>query len=284
MTLVRRHLTVVAALVLALATGVALGAGPLSHESLLPTTAAPAPEPAERSTGPDGDEVAAAMAPSLYGSRLEGRTVALLSTPGTDPATLDALTEGVEAAGGAVTGRWTAGESLVGPGEKTLVDTLGSQLLDQLDGRGADANAAAYERMGQLLGTAIASRQPEGVAPGPDALTIRQSLDAASLLAHGRGTPRRAPLVLVVLGEDLDDHVVGDLVEGLTSRASGVVVAAPAGSADLEVLAEPGTVTTVAGVAGDLGRLAAVLALARADRAPGRAFGASGSDPLLPLR
>jgi hypothetical protein len=282
-TLVRRHLSGAIGLLLALATGIALGAGPLSKESLLPTTAAPAPA-AQAAAGPDGDEVAAAAAPGLYGTRLEGRTVALLSTPGVDSATLDALTTGIEAADGSVTGRWTAGESLVGPGEKTLVDTLGSQLLDQLEGRGADEDAAAYERMGQLLGTAIATREPAGLVPGPDALTVRQSLDAASLLGlDGRATPRRAPLVLVVLGDDLDDYVVRDLVSGLASRASGVVVTGPEEAADLDVLAESGEVTTVDGVGGDLGQLAAVLALARVEKAPGRSFGASGSDALLPL-
>lgn len=282
-TFVRRHLSGAIGLLLALATGIALGAGPLSKETLLPTTSAPAPA-AEAAAGPDGNEVAAAAAPTLYGTRLEGRTVALLSTPGVDSATLDALTTGIEAADGSVTGRWTAGESLVGPGEKTLVDTLGSQLLDQLDGRGADEDAAAYERMGQLLGTAIATREPAGLVAGPDALTIRQSLDAASLLGlDGRATPRRAPLVLVVLGDDLDDYVVRDLVSGIASRASGAVVAGREEAADLAVLAESGEVTTVDGVGGDLGQLAAVLALARVEKAPGRSFGASGSDALLPL-
>jgi hypothetical protein len=89
--------------------------------------------------------------------------------------------------------------------------------------------------------------------------------------------------VLVVLGDDLDDYVVRDLVSGLASRASGVVVAGPEEAADLDVLAESGEVTTVDGVGGDLGQLAAVLALARVEKAPGRSFGASGSDALLPL-
>ncbi len=189
----------------------------------------------------------------------------------------------MESADGSVAARWTAGSSLVGAGEKALVDTLGSQLQEQLDGRGADADAAAYERMGQLLGTAIASRKPEGEAPGPDVLTIRQSVDAASLLTHDGGMPRRAPLLLVVLGDDLDDYVLEGLLDGLASRASGVVVAAPEGAADLAVAAESGEVITVDGVGSDLGRLASVLALARTEKDPGGSFGMSGSDGPLPL-
>jgi hypothetical protein len=280
---VRRHLALVAALVLVLATGIALGAGPLSRERLLPTTAEQAPAAPGADTGAQADRVAAEVAPALLRGRLSGRGVALLSTPGVDKATLGAIGDAVEQAQGTVVGRWSAGSSLVGPGEKTLVDTLGEQLLEQLDGRGAAAGAASYERMGQLVATAVASRTPQGEVAGPDALTIRQSLDAASLLRADRDDARRAPLLLVVLGDDLDDHVVEGLVSGLAARTSGLVVAGPAGADDLDVLAGTGTLTTVDGVDGDLGRLAAVLALTRVEDEPVGSFGASGSDGTLPL-
>lgn len=283
MSAVRRHLAFVAALVLVLATGIALGAGPLSHERLLPTAATPAPATPEGGAGPEGDLVAGDAAPALLRGRLSGRGVALLSTPGVERDTLDALADHVERAGGSVTARWSAGRSLVGPGEKTLVDTLGEQLLEQLDGRGADVDAASYDRMGQLVATAVATRTPDGAVAGPDAVTIRQSLDAASLLTADREQPRRSPLLLVVLGDDLDDHVVEGLVTGLAARTSGVVVAGDEAGGDLAVLASADAVTTVDGVDGELGRLAAVLALTRAEDEPGGSYGASGSDSTLPL-
>lgn len=283
MSAVRRHLALVAALVLALATGIALGAGPLSHERLLPTVAAPAPAAPEGAVGVEGDAVAADVAPTLLRGRLTGRGVALLSTPGVGRDTMASLADDVERAGGTVTARWSAGTSLVGAGEKTLVDTLGEQLLEQLDGRGADPDAVSYDRMGQLVASAVATRTPEGAVAGPDALTIRQSLDAASLLRADGDEPRRAPLLLVVLGDDLDDHVVEGLVTGLAARTSGVVVAAASGGGDLEVAASTGAVTTADGVDGDLGRLAAVLALGRVEDEPGGSYGASGSDSTLPL-
>lgn len=283
MTLVRRHLVGAVALVMALAIGIALGSGPLSHESLLPSGAEPAPPRAKVDTGPTGDDVAAAAAPAVYSARLEGRTVALLSTPGVDGETLDALQAGIEASNGSVTARWTAGQALVGAGEKALVDTLGSQLLEQLHGRGADPAASAYERMGQLIGTAIATRDPDGAVPGAEATTIRQSIGAASLLGYGGGVPRQAPLVLLVLGDDLDDNIVEGLVSGIAARASGVVVAAPGRDSDLSTIEDLGTVTTVDGVSGATGRLAAVLALARAEENPGGSYGASGADGVLPL-
>jgi hypothetical protein len=284
MRLVRRHLVVAAALVLALATGVALGAGPLSHEALLPSSAEPAPRPAEQQPDATADELAEAAAPRVLAGKLADRPVALLATPGVDPAVLDALTDDVAAAQGAVVSRWRAGESLVSAREKALVDTLGSQLLEQLrDSRIADPEASAYERMGQLVGTAIASRGKQGAPPERDVLTIRQSIDAASLLSTDADEARVAPLVLVVLGDDLDDHVAADLLAGIAARASGVVVAAGERDGDLAVLDGLGTVTTVDGVTGAAGRLGAVLALARAEKRPGGSYGASGSDGLLPL-
>lgn len=284
MTLVRRHLVGAVSLVMVLAIGIALGSGPLSHESLLPSSAPQAqPRVADEPSGPSGDDVAAAASAGLYGARLEGRSVALLSSPGVEGSTLDALVNGIEAADGSVSARWSAGQGLVGAGEKALVDTLGSQLVEQLDGRGADPDASAYERMGQLIGTAIASRDPDGAVPDPEALTIRQSIDAASLLGQDGGQPRQAPLVLLVLGDDLDDYIVEGLVTGLVSRASGIVVAAPGRASDLATLDELGTVTTVDGIAGATGQLAAVLALARTEEDPGGSFGASGGDGVLPL-
>ena len=50
-----------------------------------------------------------------------------------------------------------------------------------------------------------------------------------------------------------------------------------------EIHDELGSVTTVDGVSGPAGRLAGVLALARAEEHPGGSYGASGADGLLPL-
>lgn len=281
MTLVRRHLVTVVALVFAVATGVALGSGPLRHETLVPATDT-GPAVDQVGSGATADDLAEVVAPSLYDSRLDGRGVALLVTPGADEDAVTALVRGIEAAGGAVTARWQAGRSLVSAHDMALVDTLGSQLLEQLDGRAAAPDAPAYQRMGQLVGTAIATRAVTGAAPEQETLTIRQGLDAATLLSTEAEEARRAPLLLLVLGDDLDDHVVSGLVSGLASRASGTVVVDEGRAGDLAAVAELGAVTTVDGLDGAAGRLAAVLALARAVDTTG-SYGASGSDGLLPL-
>lgn len=281
MILLRRHLVAVVAVVLALATGIALGAGPLSRETLLPTTVVTAPEPEQNDD--TADRLAEVVAPGLTADRLTGRNVALVSTPGTDPVVLDRLQQSVEDAGGRVPARWRVGQSLVASGETALVDTLGEQLLEQLEDDVADPAAPAYVRMGQLLGAAVAA--PDRAEPaGKAALTVRQSLDAASLLTTDTEDPVLAPLVLVILGDDVEDPILEGLLTGLTGQASRVVVAAARRDGDLEALDELDAVTTVDGVAGATGRLATVLALAEPPDEPPGSYGASGSDGVLPLR
>jgi hypothetical protein len=268
--------------VLALAVGITLGAGPLQLDDALPTsTSATAPD--DEPTGPTADDVAAAAAPTVLGSRLEGRSVAILAGPGADTETLESVTAAIESAEGSVSGTWKLTEGLTSPSEKALVETLGTQLVEQLEGKAAEEDAPGYERIGQLIGSALATRRTEASTPDQDALTIRQSMAAAELVGGGAGDARLSPLVLVVLGEDLDDFVVGGLLEGLAARAAGVVVTAPDREGDLTVLDDLGVATTVDGSDGEAGRLAAVLALRHVEESSVGSYGASGTDGLFPL-
>lgn len=283
MTLVRRHLVAALAIVLALAVGIALGAGPLSRETLVPAQVIQQPE-RQAPVDETADELARAVAPTVSAERLSGRTVAVLTTPGAETGDVDTLVTALEQAGGSVTARWEVGRSLVADGETVLVDTLGEQLLDQLGDDVADPSAPAYQRMGQLIGTAVATRQQEAATAGDAATTIRQSIDAASLLSSDTEEARLAPLVLVVLGDDVEDAVIEGLATGLGQRASQVVVAGPEREGDLAAVEELGSVTTIDGVDSATGRLATVLALGMAEDAEVGAFGASGADGVLPLR
>lgn len=281
MTLVRRHLVGALVVVLAVAVGIALGGGPLQRDDVVPTSA-PA-EVDDEVAGPAADDVAAAAAPTLFGTRLEGRSVAVLAGPGVTDQTLDALTAGIESAEGSVTGAWRLTEGLTEPSEKALVETLGDQLVEQLESKAAEPDAPGYERIGQLIGSALATRRTDAVAASQDALTIRQSLAAAGLVRGEERDARLAPLVLVALGDDLDDYVVDGILDGLAARSAGVVVAAPIREGDLTILEASGAVTTVDGTDGEIGRVAAVLALAGVEATPAGSYGASGADGLLPL-
>ncbi|WP_107774704.1 copper transporter [Nocardioides sediminis] len=288
----RQHLTTLVAVFVALAVGIVLGGGLLSDV----TDAAPAEvDAAAEEAAPQAaytDSFTGAVAPTLVSGKLAERSVALVTAPGADEQVVTALTERVTAAGGGVTARYDLTETMVGPDQKALVDTLGSQLMTQ-QGDAIAAEATTYDRIGQLLGLAVATTTPEGEGTNGKGRAILESLSGADLVSAPAGVERRAPLVLVVLGDEPaaegGDAILAGLVTGLARAAAGVVVTgdtADGGEGQLGRLrAEPvsAEVATVDGVESTAGQVTSVLALARALTTKGGAFGASGADGPVPL-
>jgi hypothetical protein len=162
--------------------------------------------------------------------------------------------------------------------------------MTQLGDEVADGDAPTYERIGQLFGAAIATRQDKAAGAGQTATSIRQSLAGADLVTAPEQEPGRAPLVLVVLGDGVDNDILAGLLTGLASRAQGVVVAGDTRSgangdvAALRKRPEAAKVATIDGVELAVGQVTTVLALVRSLDERGGSFGASGSDGAVPLR
>jgi hypothetical protein len=279
----RSYAVPLTAVLLALATGIALGAGPLDD-----TRSDASPDRTVVTRAPDStyaETFAGSVAPQLYAQGLSRRPVALVTMPGADPATVTALTAQVKSAGGEVAGTYAVLGQLVDAQQKSLVDTLGIQLAKQVRGR-IDREATTYPRIGQLVALAVANRGSAGAPAGDDAAAVRQSLAAADLVRLPAGDPQTAPLVLVVLGSSLDQTIADGVVTGLAAGGRGVVVVAPTRNATLAAMAPDGVtrhVTTVDGSETSAGRVAAVLGLVRAWKTSGGAFGASGADGPVPL-
>jgi hypothetical protein len=279
----RSYAVPLTAVLLALATGVALGAGPLDDAR---SDASPGPRVVTQA--PDAtyaDSFAASVGPRLYANGLSRRPVALVTMPGADPATVAALTSQIKAAGGQVSASYAVQSQLVDGEQKSLVDTLGIQLAQQVRSR-IDRKATTYPRIGQLVAVAVADTGGSAVPSGDDASAVRQSLVAAHLLTVPTGNPQNAPLVLVVLGKPVDHAIVGGFLSGLAAGARGVVAVAPTRDGTLTALHTDGVtrhVTTVDGSETSAGRVTAVLALIRSVKKQGGAFGASGSDGPVPL-
>jgi hypothetical protein len=292
----RHHIVSLVAVFLALAVGVALGGGPLSElgrdASATTATAKEKTQDAKR-TATFGDEFATATGATLYDGRLQDHPVAVLALPGADEQVVAALEEQVQAAGGNVTGRYDVQKALIDPGEKSLVDTLGSQLMTQLGAGVVDAEASTYTRMGQLIGVAVSTTEPTAQPAGQKSTSIRQSLLGADLMTSPRGEVEVAPLVLVVMGSKSgateDQAVLSGLLSGLAARSAGTVVVADSQAgvdgSMAELRREPvaDEVTTVDGVESPLGQTTATLALLRALAGDGGSFGASGADGAVPL-
>ena len=279
----RHHIVSLVAIFLALAVGVVLGGGPLSDlgRDDRPAAATTQERKVDRAAS-YGDRFAAAGAEALYADGLKDRAVSVVVLPGADPEVVSALGAQVEAAGGAVAGTYEVQDALTDASEKSLVDTLGSQLAQQLGEGAVSTDAPTYERIGQLVGLAVS-----GDIPSSDAAAVRQSLAGAELLSSPEGAPR-APAVLVVLGDDTDPAILSGVVAGLADRATGVVVvggaAAASGLAALRSDSDADRAATVDGADTPLGQVTATLALIRSFSVQGGSFGASGSDGAVPLQ
>jgi hypothetical protein len=278
----RSYAVPLTAVLLALATGIALGAGPFDDTR---SDASPAPKVVTRDPGSTySDTFVASVGPRLYADGLSRRPVALVTMPGADRSTVAALASQVKAAGGQVAATYAVQGQLVDPEQKSLVDTLGLQLSKQV--HGIDRRASTYPRIGQLVATAVAGTGTAGEPAGDDASAVRQSLVAAHLLTVPGGDPQTAPLVLVVLGSSLDQAIADGFLTGLAAGARGVVAVAPTRDANLAGLNTDGVtrhVTTVDGSETSAGRVSAILGLIRTWKSRGGAFGASGADGAVPL-
>lgn len=290
----RHHIVSLVAVFLALAVGVVLGGGPLSElgradESAGASDAEQRAADAERAAAL-GDDFASKSAATLYGNRLRGQPTAVLTLPGVPEDDVEALTAQVQAAGGEVAGRYDVRGSLLDPSERTLVDTLGSQLMTQLPAGTVEPEASTYVRMGQLLGVAATTTTEGGAQADNDAVAVRESLAAGELLTTTADDAVRAPLALVVTGDDVDPDVLSDLLAGLARGSTGVVVAGDTGSGrpggTLALLRSDPVgeeLATVDGTDTPVGQVTAVLALARQLGGTGGAFGVSGAEGAVPL-
>ncbi len=286
---IRRSAVWLIVIITALASGIALGGGPLSDIGRTPSQAAP---PQEEKAAPLVEaraEFAASFPGSvgttLYSGRLAGHTVAVLTLPGADAGLADGLAAEVAAAGGAVTGTYVLKRALVDVGEKTLVDTLGEQIVEQLGGDVVSEDATTYDRIGQLVGRAVATKSEKQALPAGKVASLRASLQGARLVGLPDGEPGLASLVLVVTGRQTEPLVLRGLVSGLAAAPTGVVVAGPTLDPDVASLrseAPTRPVTTVDGIEAPAGQVATTLALVRALATPGGSFGASGSDGPMP--
>jgi len=288
---IRRLLVTFVAIVMAMAAGIALGGGPLSEIGRTPSQAAappaqPVADPQDEARASYAEAFAAGIAPGLYAGRLHGHPVAIVTLPGADPAVVESLTAEVRAAGTQVIGTYGLRRTLVDPGEKTLVDTLGLQLVEQLGTDVVTADATTYDRIGQLIGRAVSATKKSAALDPARVSSLRASLHGAGMLALPDDEPNVAPLLLVVTGKDVEPLVLDGLVSGLAAVAKGVLVAGPtadAGVAGLRSQPPVRPVATVDGTETAAGRVTTILGLVHVLTTPGGSFGASGADSPVPL-
>lgn len=274
-----RHLPALTAVVLALATGVALGAGPLAAAGKDALASDPVPAKHAKVQDNFGDEYAAATARRLLAKGLAGRSVAVLVAPGADQRAVAGVRSMITTAGGRPT-LWNLGAGLVSGGETALVDTLGRQMVKQARWRGLDPDLTAYPRIGRLVARAVVTPNGNDMAADQVTANLRASLSGAELV-RGQARQGRASAMVLVLGTDVNDDLLTGLLGGLASGSGTMVAVAPERAGDLTVASDVDGVATVDGVDRVEAQVATLLAVIQ--HSQDGDFGASGSDGPAPL-
>lgn len=280
------HLVSIAAVLLALAAGVALGSGLLSK-----TVAA---DDSGSGSGADQGLVdfetgyAAATSPGLIDGKLDRRTVLILTIPGTSEKQVKAVRKDVESAGANITGQAALTKKLVDPGGRQFADSVAQEAAG--DDKQVKAAGSAYQRVGAALGRATLGK---GGDLDDASQTIRAAFTEGDLIKFGQEPKQQAGLVLVVGGADSPTDAsaaLSGILGALDAARDGAVLTGPAASsASGKLIAEvrqsdvADQVSTVDVLDTAAGRAVSVLALAQEADGQSGAWGTSRSaDGALP--
>lgn len=306
----RYHAVSIAAVFLALAMGVVLGASGVSDRLLsavssqrddlgAQVTRLTAERDALAAQDRAADEFATRVGPAAVRGLLAGQTVALVVAGG-DEQDRDGVTGLIGQAGGTVTGRVELTDAVGDPARADQLRELTSQLLPA----GAQLPAASDtgSLVGGLLGGVLLARDGGAAAGRDDADSVLTGLTSAGFLRPGT-PPGAAKLVLVLTGGGQDGVDAADsaavyarLAAQLDLAGAGAVLAGRSGSADATgavgvARADPQVVaqlSTVDDVQSGAGRVAAVLALHEQLDGHAGSYGtaanaASGAAPAVPV-
>lgn len=193
MTTFRYHVVSLLAVLLALAAGIALGGGPLSEigrangatDGGSATRTAALSDRLDATSVASGfqDQVATGLGAGTVRGLLERRAVAIVVMPGADEKVVSGLSSAVQDAGGTLTGEYAVRPAMLAPDGKSLVDTLGSQVAESVKDVDVPTEATTYDRMGQLIGRAMATAENTGEAPDAASADILSSLSGAKLMS-----------------------------------------------------------------------------------------------------
>ena len=225
----RYHLVSVAAILIALAAGIALGSGPLEETSdSIRGTSSQTVDPA---VGSFEQGFADRTAGDLLTDKLKGQTIVVLTTPGAVPAEVAGVTTDLEAAGAEVTGEVELTSKVLDSASRQFAEGVAQQSAGDVP-TVAEATDS-YGRIGAALARAFMA--DEAAAVDPAATTIRSAFTEGDLVTLKRKPEKLATLAVVVSGPSRADQadqgtVVAALAGAMNGTGKGVVVTGPASS------------------------------------------------------
>lgn len=274
----RYHIFSLAAVLLALAAGVALGAGVLytgeTPDSEIGQQKAISPALAGFDAG-----FATLTAPDLIENELKGRTVVVMTMPSAREGEVGGIVENLTLAGADVVGQIQLTSKFLAPGNRQFVEGVARQSLTD-----APSTAGAYEIIGTALARAYLTKDKDKL--DESARTIRAAFSEGRLVDPVKDPNKRAELAVIIAGPTLtadegEGGVMAQIVGTLDSQAKGTVVAGPVVSGEDGVVRSvrqseaASSVTTVDVTDTGTGRIVVVLGLIREADGRGGAWGTS---------
>lgn len=273
----RYHLVSIAAVLLALAAGVALGAGPLDDNTVLSGDGDGSGTSADPAIARFESGYAARTSGALLKDALKGRSVVVMTLPGARAEESKDIRADIEKAGGAVTGEVQLTSKLVDPANRQFSEGVAQQSASDVTGV-ADAGES-YGRIGAALGRSVLG--DAGKDLDTTATTISSAFDEGKLVTYAAKPAKFANLAVVVSGPGRagdSGSVAAQLSKAFDGAGGGAVLAGPSTSSqeggvlaalrDSDAASQVSTVDVTDTAAG---RIVVALALAR------EADGQSGS-------
>ena len=305
----RYHVISIVAIFLALATGIALGAGPLGKEfdQQLANQARQDREAKEdlRDQLDQTNQVmefegdfAQDLAPQLTNNRLANRTVAVFVLPDADEDTVGGVTSRIEGAGATITATIEIQDSLMDPAERQTAEGIATEVLKGVQGLPDTEGAQSYQLVGYSLARGYLATSEEGAPVDQVAASIDGAFGdgGAGYLNVDGDLTQRANLAVVIAGPPSEDPQDGQgellaiMVQAMDTLSGGVVVAGPIAAAgdDGYITAvrdstASDTVSTVDVADRPAGQIVTVLALdQQAEGSVGQYGAADSADDVMP--
>lgn len=301
----RYHLISIIAIFLALAAGVALGAGPLNepfNEQLASEADRDRSDKAElRDELDEAQDVksfqnafANNVGSDMLASRMQDRTVAIFRLPGSDDAAANGLADKIDAAGGTVTTQVSLTEAMIDPSERQFAESVARQSLDGKDAPDT-SGMSSYELLGAGLARAYLAEDASEKFDGTSE-TVVSAYREAGFVETNKNPGERATLAVFVAGgaedtaEENQDELVATVAAAVDDASSGVVIGGPPSAAEgggvVAYVRENdigNSVSTVDAVTVPAGQVVTVLALQREAGGTSGHFGAeAGAGAAMP--
>lgn len=228
----RYHLVSIAAILLALAAGVALGSGPLDDAgSSLNGDDNPSAATADPAITSFESAYAARTSLPLLKGALKGQAVVVVTMPGANAVEAKSISTLLQQADAEVTGQVELTSKLLSSGNRQFAEGVAQQAGSGV--AGVTAAGDSYGRIAAALGRSILSPKPAAV--DPTATTIRSAFVEGGLITLTSKPTKLATLAVVVTGPKSSGSgdqgmVIAAMAGALDSSGKGVVIAGPASS------------------------------------------------------